>query len=307
MADVSSTYNEYEPQVQELSTSLGTLKSELTTMLSSTYQNYFCKSKNSYSYDQDGTYRFPVYTAPSEDLFMLQLTAASAWIQGNCKTSAVMHAVEQLSSAYAVSKANVDALIDGLTGEMSGYVPLEAVELDNEMDSISSFLSARAQSRMEYLQNALENFRTQARELKSSYDQAEASFSNVLASMPDTSQGWYMSSTAKGSGSYEMRKQGKTLSSGDGGDVIYDAYSQAYYKPADKGQGAWSRVYFDSTNDIDPTADLSARIDAAVGRVGEIGNIFFGTAQTASGKTASTPMTHGTSKDALMTIKASVV
>jgi len=162
MADVSSTYNEYEPQVQELSTSLEALKSELTSMLSSTYANYFCKSKNSYSYDQDGSYRFPFYTAPAEDLFMLQLTAASAWIQGNCKTSAVLYAVDELSTAYNVSKANVDAMIDGLTGNMSGYVPLGAVELDKEMDNISAFLSARAQSRTSYLQNALENFRAQA-------------------------------------------------------------------------------------------------------------------------------------------------
>jgi len=127
-----------------------------------------------------------------------------------------------------------------------------------------------------------------------------------MASMPDTSQGWYMKNVPLGSGEYEMRKNGKTLSSGDGGGVVYDVFSQAYYKPADKGDGAWSKVDFSASNNIDPDTDLSARVDAAIGRIDEISEIFFGTAQTTSGKTASTPMTHGTSKDTLQTIKANV-
>jgi hypothetical protein len=83
------------------------------------------------------------------------------------------------------------------------------------------------------LQNALENLRTQARQLKQDFNQAEQTYSNVLAQMLDTSQGWYMKLVYDGNGEYEMREKGKTGDKADR-EVVYDQFSQASYIQANK-------------------------------------------------------------------------
>ena len=58
---ISSTYDEYYPIVDSLSSSMNALTSDFNTLTSETYSSYFCKSDNLYCYDANGEYLFEYF------------------------------------------------------------------------------------------------------------------------------------------------------------------------------------------------------------------------------------------------------
>ena len=97
----------------------------------------------------------------TNDYFVVTLNAASSWIAENCHTYALSSAIDRLSSEYDDVYLSVESSIVSYI-ELSGFIDLHLADIADEMDSVKSFLNARISDRTQYLQTALENFRSQA-------------------------------------------------------------------------------------------------------------------------------------------------
>lgn len=310
LSQVSTTYDTYFPQIQSISSDFQSEQSNLSNLLNQKYSSYFCKSTNSYSYSEDGSYLFPYFVGdpkyPSSDYYLVYLNNAIDWISENCHTYALSNAIQILSTDYDNIQMRIyNDLVNPLT--LSGFIDMGLADQSEEMDLIKSFLNGRIDDRTEYLQQALQNFRDQAQQLKSAYDSYVVSFQSILASMPDTSQGWYIKWVGKGNG----KLKAATTTKKDADGAIYDQYSQKIYIPDD--DGAFISVDFKSVNDVKDSYTLIQNINCALSRLDECSNIFYGIsiistqlgAAAASGSTVS--RSFGTQKQALQALIASIV
>lgn len=304
LSAMSALYDEYYPWIQSISNDFDAEKSQLSTYLNSTYSHYFCKSTNSYSYDENGSYLFDYFVGNSnyltDDYYIVTLNQASSWITDNCYTYPLSNAIQLLSGDYDYIKGRIySEIVDEV--EQSGFIDLNLVDLAEEMNSIKSFLNAKISDRTKYLQDTLENLRTQANELKVSYDTIAAQFQTVLASMPDTSQGFYMKFVGKDAGAYSQMTGSGTISKASGDEWIYDQYSTSLYKLK---EGAFNKVSFSSSNDIDSSATLVTNINHAIARLNECKNIYYGTVKGAT--TSGVNRSYGSQKEALDSLLAAL-
>jgi len=134
----------------------------LSTYLNTTYSHYFCKSTNSYSYDENGSYLFDYFINNSNyltnDYYVIVLNQASSWITDNCYTYPLSNAILMLSNDYDSIKSRIySELVDNIT--LSGFIDLDLVDLAEEMNSIKSFLNSKISDRTKYLQDTLDNLR----------------------------------------------------------------------------------------------------------------------------------------------------
>lgn len=113
---ISSTYDTYNPVVQQLSSSMTNIVNELNTMLTSTYANYFCKSTSIYCYNTDGSYMFDYFVGNDkysiDDSYIMSSTSAKDWIQDDhCYTFSLSEAITSLSAIYNECSSNLANII----------------------------------------------------------------------------------------------------------------------------------------------------------------------------------------------------
>lgn len=303
LSAVSALYDEYDPQIQQISLDFNAEKDKLSICLNQTYSHYFCKSTNSYSYTENGDYKFDYFIGNSnyltDDYYILQLNQASSWILENCHTYPLSNAIQQLSSEYDSIKTNIyNSLVYKI--QLCGFIDLNLDDLSEEMDSIKSFLTDKIDDRTSYLQQSLANFRNQAEQLKTAYDSYAASFQQVLASMPDTTQGWYMVWAGE-SGTFS---QATGIPKSKADEYIYDQYSCGMFRAVDE-KGKFSRVNFKSSNNIDTNKPLIVNVGRAKARIAECKNIYYGTATNKL--TTASSRSYGTQEQALDAILANLV
>ena len=301
LSAVSAVYDEYDPQIQQISADFDAEKDKLSICLNQTYSHYFCKSTNSYSYNENGDYKFDYFIGNSnyltDDYYILQLNQASSWIIEHCHTYPLSNAIQQLSNEYDGIKTSIyNGLVNSI--QLCGFIDLGLDDLSEEMDSIKSFLNEKINDRTAYLQQTLANFRAQAEQLKTTYDSYATSFQQVLASMPDTTQGWYMTWTPGGAWS-----QSTGIPKSNADEYIYDQYSSGMFHQVERN-GKFSKSSFKSSNNIDTNKPLIVNVGRAKARIAECKNIYYGTATNKL--TTASSRSYGTQEQALDAILANL-
>lgn len=243
---------------------------QLNDFLSGTYSYYFNKSDNPYCYDEDGNYTLDymigngVYNP--EDFYYARLEYSSEWIQqpGHCRNWPILCASTKLIEEYNELRDELyGSIIDDIV--LSGFIDPNVENLKVEMDSASDFLESYKQRRTTYLTNALENFRSQAKSLKETWDSLKTTFDIDLGMLQDTSQGFYMIQVEDG-GWAKGRKDK------EGVENIHDIYSGSWYHTTKEGKGDYSRVSF---KEID-TSTFTTKLNSVMEIVDQFGDIFYG-------------------------------
>ena len=318
LSAVSATYDTYAPQAQSLSAQLASIESLLSTYLTQQYSAYFCKSLNPYCYDEDGSYKYSYFVDNSSfgpyDLFVTKLGAASAWIQDNCFTYALSSVIDDLSSTYLSVQSDINALTSQVKASYKDYTDMQHIDLEKELQSIKDFIDQKISLRTQFLQSALDNFRNQATQLKSSYDQCVVSFQNVLASMPDTSQGYYFTWLSAIDSNDTLYKISPTPNiSAQNREYIYDQYSQCIFATKVDGDDLanchWTKKDFNPEYDVKEDATLRTNVNNTKNRLDECSEIYYGfigpnSSFPAPSTTAS--RSYGTQKEALDAILMSL-
>lgn len=305
LSEVSTLYDIYAPRLEQLSADLDLQRRDLSVGLNETYASYFCKTTSIYAYEDhdpiNGSYLFPYFINNDayhpNGYYEKYMNEAYSFINtpGNCQSNALLCALTELSTGYSTMRSQIQGFVSNMV--LSGYVSVDFDVLDDMMDDLQAFVNEKIDNRMQYLRSSLENLRTQASNLKTTYDSLESTFASILANMPDKSQGWYMKYIGPdGGGAYGLQSSSKANKSKD----LYDSYSNSWYTAFLKDKN--NTFVQQSFSAVVPSeGTLDTRISEAIKSLDEMKNVYYGTSPTSVVSKA-----HGTSKDALNTLQASL-
>ena len=300
---ISSLYDEYSPVANSISGEIDILDNDLDTLLTATYASYFCKSDSIYSYDIDGNYMFDYFIGNSQHpiidkTYAMSSTAAREWINdNNCYTFALSNTIYNLSSTYDNCQEQIHKIVNDI--EKLDFIDPNTVDLDNEMDSIQTFINSKITIRNTYLQNTLQDLRDQAAAAKREYDTINSSFSSLLASLPALPhQNYYF--TYNLNGNYKMIAADADAAEND----VYDMISQSRYRQVEK-KGNFSKIsttsYIDEQYKISDSDTLEKSITTAISIVELMSKAAYGV-NTWGSTTKST----GTQKISLQSLQSSM-
>ena len=267
MSALSVTYDKYYPIAMQLSNDVAKLSSDYDNFLKSEYASYFEKADYEYCYEQSGDKGSKVY---KHDYFVgnpvwsvgqymqdeLQNLALYSSISSNIRNHVAYDAIDALLNGYGSKmigyyavKAQVESLIGSI--QQYGYLPLGAEDLTLELDNINSFLQQKISTKLQFLNDSLQQFKQQTSDLQSQYQQLETSFAACASRCPGIDQGYYFEYVGKeededgnirAAGSYRKSSIGKSVKVDDERFFAeYDKNSGEYFiyainkdgKPAD--------------------------------------------------------------------------
>lgn len=155
LSAISDVYDLYYPTVENLSVRLQEEKDTLSVFLNTQYDYYFCKSDNTYCYDEDGNYMFdyfignPAYN--ENDYHVNRLSDAYNWINDDhCKSYSVLCVTYKLQAEYSNLCSDIyNNIVDYII--LSGYNDVSIENLATKMDDIHDWLKEKVTGRTTYL------------------------------------------------------------------------------------------------------------------------------------------------------------
>lgn len=220
---VYDVFNEFNPEVVDLSSSFENLKTEYGNLISGEYIIYFEKSDVEYCYidnDIENDYKHngqyglgdyyidnPRYTYTK---FKDKVDSLLTFTQDeqNVRNWPVLDTLEYVTTNFSdISSQLVNNIINNIT--TYGFVDIKSQKLNEEIKTTYDFLNKKISDRLSYLTDLVNALKTQANQTLEAYNAANNSFNQAIATYDDGNPSYtlgddtiYCFSTSKPQGDY---------------------------------------------------------------------------------------------------------
>lgn len=202
LSGVSAVYYKHLSSVESLSSNIDQLSTDYTNFLTGDYSFYFKKFENSKCCYQDQDLENAIYLCPyyvgnpdvdnddmtlHEHLYQLDKWCTSDNIKNwslLCTVSYVRENVMSLSNELGQMTGSDDFQ------NKYGFVDINALTFDAELDYVYKFLDDNIASRKEFLQKQIDTVRSQVASCKTAYESLNNTFTAAVATFDDNHPGY---------------------------------------------------------------------------------------------------------------------